>query len=238
MLLLVCVHFRGQFSSAPGLYYAPKEASPMDRPNFPVTFRDIPVDQVVPNPENPRKVFGDRGLEDAEFGTVEDLADSIKVHGVLNPIRVRPLPGGTYQIISGERRWRACRLAGEALIPALIVEKHDRLAIAEEALVENLTRKDLTIFETVDALQGLAEAGRSQDEIGARIHKSRSTVANLLRMAPLLTPAVREAAAVFKFRAFTDLFVLGPARLDEAAALLLVEHARALSRDFRRELSQ
>ena len=198
---------------------------------------ELDVDSIEPDPNNPRKVFADPGLDNNAPESVEDMAASIKTHGLFLPIRVRPIGEARYRIISGERRWRAFKLAGIPAIPALIVEKHDPVALIEEQLEENNARLDPDVTETIDGLLALKAAGRTAEELAQRIHKSKSTISNLLRIAPLLTPTVREAMAVTRFKSWSDLIILAN-RLDEDAVLMLCEHSRALSRDFRRGLTQ
>lgn len=215
--------------------YNPGMSAPLDP--HPMTLVELPLNAIVPSPRNPRKQFADPGLDNNPPESVEDMAESIKTHGLFLPIRVRPVGVDSYEIISGERRWRACKLAGLSAIPALVVEKHDPVLLAEEQLEENVARLDLDQVSTIDALMDLKAAGRTSDELSRRIHKSKSTISNLLRIAPLLTPAVREAVALTRYR-LSDLFILGPDRLDEDTVLMLCEHSRALSRDFRRSLTQ
>lgn len=132
---------------------------------------------VEPKSGQPRKTF--------EAQPLEDLAASISIHGILQPILVRELPNGKYQIVAGERRWRAAKLAGLAEVPVIIIEGDDREA-AEIALIENVQREDLNPVEEAMAYRQLAEEyGLTQEEISAKIGKSRSTVANLLRLLDL-----------------------------------------------------
>ncbi|MDR1927748.1 MAG: ParB/RepB/Spo0J family partition protein [Oscillospiraceae bacterium] len=129
---------------------------------------------VEPNREQPRRDFEEEALT--------ALSQSIAEHGVLQPILVRPLPGGTYQIIAGERRWRAARLAGLAEIPAVVKELSDEEAMAA-ALIENLQREDLNPMEEAQGYQRLMETfGLTQEEAARRVGKSRPVVANALRL--------------------------------------------------------
>jgi ParB family chromosome partitioning protein len=136
---------------------------------------ELPVDAIQPNPEQPRRVF-----EPAEL---ERLSESIRRHGVLQPVVVRRAGDG-YELVVGERRWRAARAAGLATIPAVVadVAPAERL---EVALVENVQRRDLNPIELALAFQGLSDAGATQDEIGERVGLDRSSVANHLRLLEL-----------------------------------------------------
>jgi len=136
---------------------------------------EIPIDAIDPNPEQPRRRF------DAE--QLESLADSIRRHGVLQPVVVSRA-GDRYQLIVGERRWRAARVAGLERIPAVVAdaESGDRL---ELAIVENVQRHDLNPIELAYAYRALAERGATQDEIGERVSMDRSSIANHLRLLEL-----------------------------------------------------
>jgi ParB family chromosome partitioning protein len=136
---------------------------------------EIPVDAIEPNPEQPRRRF--------ETVELDRLAESIRLHGVLQPIVVRRA-GDRYELVVGERRWRAARTAGRETIPAVIadVESEDRL---ELALVENVQRHDLNPMELAHAFRTLADHGLTQEEIGHRVSLDRSTVANHLRLLEL-----------------------------------------------------
>ncbi len=130
--------------------------------------------EISPNKAQPRRDFDDKALE--------ALADSIRQHGVLQPILVRPLPAGGYQIVAGERRWRASRLAGLDEIPVYIRELDDAQA-SQLALVENLQREDLNPVEEAQGYRALMEStGATQEEISKVIGKSRSAIANSLRL--------------------------------------------------------
>ena len=136
---------------------------------------ELPVDLIDPNPEQPRRVF------DAD--QLERLADSIRQHGVLQPVVVRRV-GSRYQLVVGERRWRATQQAGLATIPAVVadVDEQDRL---ELALIENVQRHDLNPIELAHAFLALSEGGTTQEEIGRRVSLDRSTIANHLRLLEL-----------------------------------------------------
>jgi ParB family chromosome partitioning protein len=134
---------------------------------------DIPIDQIEVNPNQPRKVF--------DFTALDELAASIKSSGVIQPIIVRRV-SGFYQLIAGERRWRAARQAGLDRIPAIVRDATDAQSI-ELALVENLLREDLNPIETAQAYQKLlAEFGWTQEELAQRIGKDRTSIANGLRL--------------------------------------------------------
>lgn len=137
----------------------------------------LPIGEVEPNREQPRRDF------DQE--TLLQLADSIREHGVLQPILARPLPGGNYQIIAGERRWRASRIAGLGEIPVIVKELTDGEAM-ELALIENLQREDLNPVEEALGYQKLMDQyGNTQEEVARRVGKSRPAVANTLRLLQL-----------------------------------------------------
>ena len=137
---------------------------------------ELPIDSISPNPQQPRKDFDDNSLH--------DLAASLKQSGVLQPVVVRRLGDG-YQLVVGERRWRAAKLAGMTRIPALIREASDAQSL-ELALVENLLREDLNPMEEAEAYQRLlAEFSWTQEELAQRVARDRSTIANCLRLLKL-----------------------------------------------------
>jgi len=137
---------------------------------------DIPVDGIAPNPRQPRKSFDDKALH--------DLAASLTQSGVLQPVVVRRLGSG-YQLIVGERRWRAAKLAGLTRIPAVVREASDAQSL-ELALVENLLREDLNPIEEAEGYQQLlAEFGWTQEELAQRVSRDRSSIANCLRLLKL-----------------------------------------------------
>lgn len=146
-------------------------------------YQILPIYKVEPNPDQPRRDFDEEELQ--------ALADSISVHGVIQPLTVRQMPTGYYQIIAGERRWRAARLANLSEIPVVIVEADDKKAM-ELALIENLQRQDLNPVEEALGYQALIEEyGLTQEEAAGRVGKSRPAVANALRLLGL-SPAVLE----------------------------------------------
>ena len=130
--------------------------------------------EIVPNREQPRKQFDEEGIS--------ELAASITQHGLLQPLTVRPLADGTYQLVAGERRWRASRLAGLDEVPVIVREMNDREA-AEIALIENLQREDLNPMEEAIGLSTLMETyGLTQEETAKAVSKSRPAVTNALRL--------------------------------------------------------
>lgn len=137
----------------------------------------LPIAQVQPGLNQPRKQFDEAALN--------DLADSIREHGIIQPLTVRRLSSGYYQIIAGERRWRAAKLAGLTEVPAVIVEADDR-KVMELGLIENLQREDLNPMEEADGYLALKEEfGLTQEEIAQRMGKSRPAIANALRLTAL-----------------------------------------------------
>ena len=137
----------------------------------------LPIYKVEPNPDQPRHDFDEEELQ--------ALSDSIAIHGVIQPLTVRELPSGYYQIIAGERRWRAARLANLSEVPVVIIEADDRKAM-ELALIENLQRQDLNVVEEALGYQTLIETyGLTQEEAAERVGKSRPAVANTLRLLTL-----------------------------------------------------
>ena len=142
-----------------------------------VEYRMVPVELITPNPDQPRKHF--------EEETLVGLSTSLKERGVLQPILVRPVAGGTYELIAGERRWRAAQLAGLEAIPA-VVRPHDDAASLELALIENVARENLNPVEESRAVAALVEdLGISKEEVGRRLGRSRVAISNLLRLLDL-----------------------------------------------------
>jgi len=139
--------------------------------------RDLALELIAPNPHQPRRQFDDDAMS--------ALADSLRVRGVLQPILVRPKPGGTYELIAGERRLRAAQLAGLDSIPALVRPRDDAESL-ELALIENMAREDLNPVEEARACTALVEElGLSREEVGLRVGRSRVAVSNLLRLLDL-----------------------------------------------------
>ena len=134
----------------------------------------VNINEIEPNRDQPRKVFDEAALN--------ELADSISVHGLIQPILVRPLLSGRYSIIAGERRWRACRIAGLNDIP-VIVKALDEKSSEEIAMIENLQREDLNPVEEALGYKNLIERhSLTQEDLSARVGKSRSAIANSLRL--------------------------------------------------------
>lgn len=144
-----------------------------DRPEL----RDISIELVEPNPSQPRRRFDEEALD--------ALAASLAENGVLQPILVRPREGGRYELVAGERRWRAAQRAGLAVLPA-IVERRDDASSLEAAIVENMAREDLNPVEEARAVAALVEElGLTREEVGRRVGRSRVAVSNLLRLLDL-----------------------------------------------------
>ena len=184
----------------------------MDRPERKVLW--LPAAEIRPNPMQPRRTFEETPLR--------ELAESIRRHGILQPLTVRRLPSGYYQIIAGERRWRAARLAGLQEVPVIVMEADDRKA-AELAMIENLQREDLNPMEEAAGFQSLIESYHmTQEEAAQRVGKSRSAVTNALRLLGL-TPAVRKLVEEGKLSAghARALVPLSPS-LQESAANAIV----------------
>ena len=156
----------------------------LSRPQQPTLTRDeIPLDQVYRGAHQPRRSIADDSLE--------ELAASIKAQGVMQPIVVRPRPTSGYEIIAGERRWRACQIAGLDRIPVVIKDVPDDRAVAM-ALIENIQREDLNPLDEANALLRLQEEFHlTQQQVADAVGKSRVAVTNLLRLLNLM-PAVRE----------------------------------------------
>lgn len=134
----------------------------------------LKISEIEPNRSQPRKDFNEEALA--------ELADSISQHGVLQPLLVRPIAGGGYQIVAGERRWRACRMAGVAEVPVVIRELGDG-EVMELALIENLQREDLSPVEEAQGYQILMENYHfTQDEVSKTVGKSRPAITNALRL--------------------------------------------------------
>lgn len=173
------------------------EAPPADAPSI-ETIARVPLASIQPGSHQPRKRFAEEALK--------ELAESIRTGGVIQPLILRPRDGGGYEIVAGERRWRAARLAGLEAVPALIRRADDR-TVLELSIVENLQREDLNPIEEAEAYRRLIEEfGLSQEEAARRVGKDRSTVANSLRLLKLP----------------------GSIQADVAAGLLSAGHARAL----------
>lgn len=136
--------------------------------------REIDIERILPNAHQPRKSFDQDALN--------ELASSIREHGVIQPIVVSALDDGFFQLIAGERRWRASQLAGLVRVPAVVREAGEHVAL-ELALIENLQREDLNPIEEAQAYERLiAEFGMTQEEVARRVGKNRTTIANMLRL--------------------------------------------------------
>ncbi len=139
--------------------------------------RRLPVELIVPNPRQPRRAIDEAGLE--------ALAGSLRERGVLQPVLVRPVAGGTYELVAGERRWRAAQLAGMETIPAIVRDRDDADAL-QAALIENMAREDLNPVEEARACAALVEElGLTRETVGLRVGRSRVAVSNLLRLLDL-----------------------------------------------------
>lgn len=142
-----------------------------------VATNTLPLSEIEPNKDQPRKTFDE--------GALQELADSITQHGVLQPLLVRPLPGGGYQLVAGERRWRASRLAGLKEVPVVVRELTD-VETMEIAIIENLQREDLNPIEEAEGLQALIDrCGFTQEDVATSVGKSRPAIANSLRLLKL-----------------------------------------------------
>jgi ParB family chromosome partitioning protein len=143
----------------------------------PEELRQIPIELIAPNPLQPRQRFEEEPLV--------ALAESIRLRGILQPVLVRPVLGGTYELIAGERRWRAAQMADLTEVPAIVRHQDDAASI-EVALIENMAREDLNPVEEARACAALTEElGLSREEVGARVGRSRVAVSNLIRLLDL-----------------------------------------------------
>ncbi len=144
--------------------------------------RELPIELISPNPKQPRRRFDEESLQ--------ALAGSLGERGVLQPVLVRPKPGGTYELVAGERRWRAARLAGLERIPAIVREREDAQAL-EVALIENMAREDLNPIDEARACAALVEElGLTREGVGRRVGRSRVAVSNLVRLLDLPDEAI------------------------------------------------
>ena len=172
----------------------------------------LPVSQIESCRNQPRKNFDQEKLE--------ELAESIRQHGVIQPLTVRKLSSGYYQIIAGERRWRAARMAGLAEVPAVVIEADDRLAM-ELAMIENLQREDLNPMEEAQGFRVLVETyGMTQEQAAASVGKSRSAVSNSMR---LLSEPLRALVEDGKLTAGHGraILPLSPTLREDAAAAIM-----------------
>jgi ParB family chromosome partitioning protein len=144
--------------------------------------RELPVELISPNPRQPRRGF--------DQGTLDALAASLGEQGVLQPVLVRPRAGGRYELVAGERRWRAARIAGLETIPALVRDREDA-ATLEVALIENMAREDLNPIEAARACAALVEELElTREDVGRRVGRSRVAVSNLIRLLDLPDAAI------------------------------------------------
>jgi ParB family chromosome partitioning protein len=144
--------------------------------------REVAVELIAPNPNQPRRHFDEEGLQ--------ALAESLRERGVLQPVLVRPVLGGTFELVAGERRWRAAKLAGLERIPALVQERDDAASL-EVAIIENMAREDLNPIEEARAVAALVEElGLTREDVGRRVGRSRVAVSNLLRLLDLPEEAI------------------------------------------------
>ena len=200
-------------------------------------FEYIPLRRIEPKQDQPRTVF--------EQEKISELADSIREHGVLSPLIVRDMGGGYYQIIAGERRWRASREAGLAEVPARIMPADDQKAL-ELAMVENLQREDLSPIEEARGYRALMEEfNMTQDDVARKVSKSRPSVANSLRLLSLPTELIelilRNELSAGSARA---LLALKNKEDMKAAAKIVIENdlnvrdVEALVKKFGKEMAQ
>ncbi|MBQ8688945.1 MAG: ParB/RepB/Spo0J family partition protein [Clostridia bacterium] len=172
----------------------------------------LPISLVDPKADQPRKNFNKAALE--------ELAKSIEANGVLQPILVREYGKGRYQIIAGERRFRACKIAGVTEIPAIILDMDDK-KVAEISLIENIQREDLNPIEEAMAFRALAEVyGLTQEEISERVGKSRAAVTNSLRLLDLPEP-VLDMIAAGRITAGHGRTLLGVYNVDDMLSLMM-----------------
>ena len=179
--------------------------------------RTVPLREIEPDPGQPRKTFREEGLS--------ELANSISQHGLLQPIAVRPQPMGGYRIVAGERRWRACRLAGLTEVPVIVRDVSDQEAM-ELALIENLQREDLDPIEEACGIRELMDRCElTQEQAARRLGKSRSALANSLRLLNL-PPEALELLKAGKLTAGHAKAILGlpSPELQVQAAQLIAEH--------------
>jgi ParB family transcriptional regulator, chromosome partitioning protein len=149
-------------------------AAPKDEPT---ELREIPIELISQNPHQPRKAFDEH--------TLMELAESIRLQGVLQPVLVRPLAGGRYELIAGERRWRAAGVAELETVPAVIRPDDDSTSL-EIALIENMAREDLNPVDEARACAALVEElGLTREEVGLRVGRSRVAISNLIRLLDL-----------------------------------------------------
>lgn len=198
---------------------------------------EIKLSELEPNRNQPRKDFDE--------GALAELADSISQHGILQPLLVRPIFGGGYQIVAGERRWRAARMAGVTTVPAVVRELDDE-QVMEIALIENLQREDLTPLEEALGYQSLMDSyDMTQDEVSKTVGKSRSTVANALRLLKL-PEEIREmiragevsaghGRALLAFKNETDMIAVAEQIVKEDLSVRTVEKLAQKANEMQKE---
>lgn len=143
-------------------------------PEREVVTREIPIDDIIANKRQPRRYF--------EEDALEELAESIKVHGILSPILVRPLSAGKFEIIAGERRWRAAKLSGLKTVPVSVKSVAGQESL-ELAIIENVQREDISAYEAALAYRQLVdEFGLNQEDVALRVGKTRTSISNTLRL--------------------------------------------------------
>jgi ParB family transcriptional regulator, chromosome partitioning protein len=163
-------------STRPGMGRGLAAILPETGPDEP-SYREVPVDLIRPNPEQPRRAF------DPE--TISSLAESIAEAGVIQPLIVRPLPDGRYELIAGERRWRAAREAGLEVVPAMVRDEDATLRM-QTALIENVAREDLNPVDEARACATLVEElGLTKEELATRLGRTRPAISNLIRLLDL-----------------------------------------------------
>lgn len=190
---------------------APRPATATAPAPAPRTANTVPIERIHPNPNQPRRDFDEKDLQ--------DLAASIREKGVIQPLILRPHPtdAGEYQIVAGERRWRAAQLAGIHELPALVRELDDT-EVLELAIIENIQRADLNPLEEAQGYRQLMDRfGHTQERLGEVLGKSRSHIANLLRLLTLPDPVL-------------DLLRAGKLTAGHARALVTAPHPEALAR--------
>ena len=177
----------------------------------------LPISQVESCASQPRKQFDPDALA--------DLADSIREHGIIQPLTVRKLQSGYYQIIAGERRWRAARMAGLSEVPAIVIEADDRKAM-ELAMIENLQREDLNPMEEAEGYQTLMQQyNMTQEETAQRVGKSRSAVANAMRLLNLPENVLELLKSGFLNTGHAKVILgLPTPELQEQAAQMIADH--------------
>ena len=200
----------------------------------PTPYQILPLYKVEPNPDQPRQDFNEEELQ--------ALADSIAEHGIIQPLTVRQTKSGYYQIIAGERRWRAARMAGLTEVPAVVMEADDRKAM-ELALIENLQRQDLNPVEEALGYQSLMQDfGLTQEDTAKQVGKSRPAVANALRLLSLCPEVLEKlrAGELTAGHARAVLTLKSPKKQQEAAQKIIalglsVRQAELLCKNMSRE---